>query len=579
MPTLQPLLTRKFGSSFKKLIKFDILPHILQFFIHLKAVLATLEIQTKDKLFMKPAKGSLIILCMTLGVITLLFWVAESPTPLLPPLIALALLALTQSAGWSLLAGSLAGVLLIGNGSSFLAPVQLLSDHLWPSLASPWHWSALLFTLLLAAFAAIVERSGALASLLQHWSRDEKSNSGSRLQLSIVGLGFVCFFDGLANALMLGRVGRSLADQAQVSREKLAYLVDTTSSAVACVAFLSTWSVFQLTLIASELKGSAFDGPAYLYFLQSIPTNFYCLGSLLLVFLAARWNWNPPPMSRAQARTASDLPQSSSEQSKPNLRSALGPIAVLVLSVPLSFWILGGGKPFPTSLQDIQTAFATSLGPYALILSGILSIAGAFLFFPGKKQSALHAIPSGIKSILPALIVLLMAWTLGSTLKSLGTGEYLAGLLGKGFPISYLPGATFVLGCLIAFCTGTSWGTMSLLMPLALGTFLSMIGEQHIDPATVASLLPPIIAAVFGGAVFGDHASPFSDTTIVSALACDVTTTAHVTTQLPYALLAASCALLFGYLPIGFGLSPLLASLFPLLAILLAVCLTRKRFS
>ncbi|MGJ8724850.1 MAG: Na+/H+ antiporter NhaC family protein [Roseibacillus sp.] len=527
---------------------------------------------------MKLSKGSLLFFSLILVAILVILFFTERPQPILPPLIALALLALTGRAGLSLLAGSLAGVLLIDASSPITSPIRLLTEHLWPALTSTWHWSALIFTLLLAAFAAIVERSGALAGLLQRWSKTE-SDSSSRLQVSIVGLGLVCFFDGLANALMLGRVGRSLADQAGLSREKLAYLVDTTSSAVACVAFLSTWSVFQLTLIASELEGTPFTEPAYLYFLQSIPTNFYCLGSLLLVFLAARWNWNPPPMDRAKAQVTPKPPTFSTGDNQSNiLRSAIGPIAVLVLSVPLSFWVLGGGKWFPTSLGDIQNAFATSLGPYALLLAGALSILGALAFFPQKKKEALSAIPSGVRSLLPALVVLVMAWTLGSTLSELKTGDYLASLLGDRFQVSYLPGATFILGCLIAFSTGTSWGTMALLMPLALGTFLSMTGEHSLDPATVAPLLPAIIAAVFGGAVFGDHASPFSDTTIVSALACDITTTRHVATQLPYALLASGCAVLFGYLPIGLGLTPSLASLLPLVAIGLVVYSTRKRW-
>ena len=528
---------------------------------------------------MKPSKGSLLFFSAILMAIVALLLIAEEPQPILPPFIALAFLALTGRAGLSLLIGSLAGVLLINAGSPWASPVRLLTHHLLPSLTSTWHWSSLIFTLLLAAFAAIVERSGALASLLQKWCKGGSSDPSSRLQVSIVGLGLVCFFDGLANALMLGRVGRSLADQAGLSREKLAYLVDTTSSAVACVAFLSTWSVFQLTLIRAELADSPFTEPAYLYFLKSIPSNFYCLGSLLLVLLAARWNWNPPPMKSAQARRPKETNHSNlvNNQST-SLKAAIGPIAILLLSVPLSFWLLGGGKWFPTSLQDIQNAFATSLGPYALLLAGVISILGALAFFPYPKKEAFAAIPSGVRSILPALIVLVMAWTLGSTLSELKTGEHLASLLGDGFQVAFLPGATFILGCLIAFSTGTSWGTMALLMPLALGTFLSMIGERSLDPALVAPLLPAIIAAVFGGAVFGDHASPFSDTTIVSALACDVTTTRHVATQLPYAFLAAGCAVLFGYLPIGLGIPPLLAGLLSLIAISLVVFLTRQRW-
>lgn len=525
-----------------------------------------------------PKRGSIILFLTTLSAIAILAFTVDSSPPLLPPLVALACLSLSRSAGLSLFVGSLFGVLLIGNGPAYLSPMRWVNSHLWPALTSSWHWSALAFTLLLAAFAAIVERSGALARLLQTWSRSGTASPASRFQVSIVGLGLLCFFDGLANALMLGRVGRTLADQARVSREKLAYLVDTTSSAVACVAFISTWSVFQLSLISEELAEAPFTTPAYVLFLQSIPTNFYCLSSLLLAFLAARWNWNPAPMNRTVPQPIDNDAEDFVANSPLPFRAAFGPIAVLLLSVPLSFWILGGQKLLPSSLDDIQKAFATDLGPYALLLAGLFSILGAIAFFPKEKgtEKALAAIPRGVGSVAPALIVLIMAWTLGSTLRELGTGTYLANLLADHFPIHFLPLLTFLLGCLIAFSTGTSWGTMALLMPLALGTFLSAISEQNIPPSEVSHLLPPIIAAVFGGAVFGDHASPFSDTTIVSALACDVTTTTHVATQLPYALLAASFSILFGYLPIGLGLSPGLSAPLPLIITFLFVLIARR---
>ncbi len=526
---------------------------------------------------MKPSATSLTFCSLTVGLIGLLFLVVDSPQPLLPPLISLALIALTGSAGWSLFLGSLSAVLLIGGSSPILAPWRLVTEHLGPALTSPWHWSALVFTILLAAFAAIIERSGALASLLYKWTAKDASLAGKRFQTSIVSLGLICFFDGLASALMLGRVGSGLADRTGVSREKLAYLVDTTSSAVACVAFLSTWSVFQLMLISNELAQSPFSEPAYLLFLKSIPSNFYCLSSLLLVFLAARWNWNPPPMAKASPRKLAVQNKDNQQEVKP--LAALAPVLILVLSVPFAFWIVGGQKFFPTSTHDIQSAFATDRGPYALLLAGLITLAGAITFFPGKRKKAFTSIPRAIGNLLPALVVLLMAWTLGSTLSALRTGEFLANLLGDDFTLSYLPGATFILGCLVAFCTGTSWGTMALLMPLSLATFLSLASEQNLAPTEIAPLLPPLIAAVFGGAVFGDHASPFSDTTIISALACGVSTTSHVVTQLPYAALAAGCALLFGYLPLGIGLTPWLVALLPLIAVFLIVMLTRKRFA
>lgn len=506
---------------------------------------------------------------------------APATRPVWPPLVAVALLFLTRSAVFALLAGAFTGVLLLG-GPVWQAPGELVTAHLLPTVFSPWHWAALAFTLLLAAFAAIIERSGALASLLQKLTlRRAGSQKGlggaARLQLSIVAMGFVCFFDGIANALMLGRVGRKLADQENVSREKLAYLVDTTSSAVACLAFLSTWTVTQLTLITESVTATPYAEPSYLLFLKSIPTNFYCLGSLLLVVLSASWNWNPPPMSRAQP-----LPQQAKEPSEvtPNpLRSALGPILVLLLSVPLSFWILGSDKIVPSSVREIQDAFNTSKGPYALLLAGFLSLLGALLFYPGTKRSALAAIPSGVASIVPALGVLVLAWTLGSALEALETGRFLAGLLGNDFPFRLLPCAVFLLACLISFSTGTSWGTMGLLMPIALGTVISLASGDGLSAGEVSAVIAATIGAVFGGAVFGDHASPFSDTTIVSALACDVSTTAHVATQLPYALLAAILAIGLGYLPFAIGLPAPVTMLLTLAGIIATVALTRKKFT
>lgn len=504
-----------------------------------------------------------------------------STLPIWPPLVAVSLLFLTRSAVLALLAGASAGVLLLG-GVWWQAPIALVGNHLLPTVLSPWHWSALIFTLLLASFAAVIERSGALAFLLQKltWRRPgsaKRPDGGARLQLSVVALGFVCFFDGLANALMLGRVGRKLADQQGVSREKLAYLVDTTSSAVACLAFLSTWTVTQLTLISESIAETSYAEPSYLLFLKSIPSNFYCLGSLLLVVLSAAWSWNPPPMSRAQPLPGQQM--ATDAGSSHPLRSALAPILILLLSVPLSFWLLGSDKAVPGSLKDVQEAFNTSKGPSALLLAGTISLVGALLCFPGRKLLGLAAIPAGIISILPALGVLVLAWTLGSTLQSLETGRYLAGLLGADFPLRLLPCAVFLLGCLISFSTGTSWGTMGLLMPIALGTVVSLASESPVPNAEVSAVLATTIGAVFGGAVFGDHASPFSDTTIVSALACDISTTAHVATQLPYALLAALLAITLGYLPFAMGLPAPAAMLLTLLGLVSAVTLTRKKFS
>ncbi|MEM9080154.1 MAG: Na+/H+ antiporter NhaC family protein [Verrucomicrobiota bacterium] len=503
---------------------------------------------------------------------------APQLSPLAPPLFGLACLLLSRSTIAGLFAGSLLGVALLPH-SFWDIPWLWLSKHAFPSLQNSWHLSSIAFTLQLAAFAAILERSGALHSLLARWNSGQASRE--KFQLSIIAIGFICFFDGLANALMLGRVGSRLADQVRVTREKLAYLVDTTSSAIACIAFLSTWSVFQLNLINEALKDSSVTTPAYLLFLQSIPANFYCLLSLVLAILSARYNWNPPPMSNARPqpilKTGLQTPPISSRP----LLSALGPLLILLLSVPLAFWLLGrpNAHLLPRSFEDLQLAMATNKGPLALILAGSIALLGAIVFFNGPRKLTIPASLNGIRSILPAIIVLLLAWTLNSTLTELKTGQLIAQSLGESLDIRFLPVGVFLAGCFISFSTGSSWGTMTLLMPLALGTALAMGDSQQLPQNELQSVILPVIGAVFGGAVFGDHASPFSDTTIVSSIACQIETTSHVLTQLPYALLAGTFAITFGYLPFAFGLPIWLGLLTSTVAVFLVVRTTKKRFA
>lgn len=516
-----------------------------------------------------------IALAALLGVGFVLF--RENSIPFLPPLLALGLLLVTRSAIFALSCASIVASAL--HAKSVLEGISTwFSDHLIGSLASSWHLSALVFTLQLAAFAAILEHSGAISHLLKRWVG--KGRASSRFQLSIMGLGLLCFFDGLANALMLGRVGRKLADQVGVSREKLAYLVDTTSSAVACIAFLSTWSVFQLTQIHDGLADSSIQTPAYQIFLQSIPLNFYCLTSLVLAALAAFWNWNPPPMNQRKARSLETPPTQEENSEDFSLLAALGPIAALILSVPFAFWILGRPDSlWPSSWKDIQVAFSTSKGPQALVLAGFISIAAALLWSPGPRKAAFPAMLSGVRSVLPALAVLALAWTLGSTLSALETGPALANLIGDQLSPAFLPLAIFITASLVAFSTGTSWGTMSLLMPLALATLFSLPETNTLSPDALQTIVAATVAAVFGGAVFGDHSSPFSDTTIVSALACGVSTTSHVATQLPYALVASFTSILFGYLPFALGAPPLVTTLASITIIVVIVTLTRARFA
>jgi len=504
---------------------------------------------------------------------------ADSPLRLAwPPLLALALVFLTHRAALGLFLAGLAGCLLLAHGHPVEAARLWISDHAWPTLFGSWtpdaplsllpkqwhlwHLGALLFTLLLGALAAVLERGGGLLHILR---RDSEAGptAQKRFLTSVFGLGILCFFDGLANSLMVGRVARGICDRLRIPRAALAYLVDTTSSAVACVAILSTWIAVQLSLIQDGIAELPLDTSAYLLFLSSIPHNYYCLFALALAFLTIRRAWWIGPMAKSPLADASPHPETATIAP---LSRALIPIAVLALSILLFYYFLHPFYPpsegtlpprFPITLDGIQSSLGSNAGPAAFVLGSALALLVAALLFPKARRAELPtAIREGSFQILPSLLVLLMAWIFGSVIKAQGTADLLAHTLGSHVALPLFPAAVFLAACLTSFVSGTSWGTMALLMPLALPVLGPMAEAQEITPAALATLVPSVIAAVFGGAVFGDHCSPFSDTTIVSALACGISTPQHTVTQLPYALLTAAVALILGYGLESIGLAP-----------------------
>jgi Na+/H+ antiporter NhaC len=508
-----------------------------------------------------------LVLALVLVVVT---WPVVVAPPALglywPAMVALIIVFSTHRAALGLAAAGLSGCLLLAGGHPLGTVLSWATDHAWPSLTSSWHLGAIVFTLLLGGFAAILEKGGGLLPLLQ---RSGATDSAARPFLTgVFGLGILCFFDGLANSLMVGRVARPIADRLRVPRALLAYVVDTTSSAVACIAFISTWISVQLTLINDGIATLGIDEPAYLLFLRSIPYNFYCLFALILAFLTIRRDWRIGPMAKAPSHPPSGPAALRAAEAHRDATvrpwRALIPIAVLLLAIPVCYYLLHTGPEvaprLPITLPKIQDALGSNAGPLAFTIGSGIALLAAALCAPGSQRRELpRTIGRGAGQLAPALGVLVLAWILGSVLKSLGTAEHLAGALGNSLPIATLPAAVFVLGCVMSFVSGTSWGTMALLMPLALPALGPMAAAQSASPELVAQLAPAVVAAVFGGAVFGDHCSPFSDTTIVSSLACGITTPEHTITQLPYALMAAGTALGIGYLLTAFVLSPWIA--------------------
>jgi Na+/H+ antiporter NhaC len=494
-----------------------------------------------------------------------------------PPVVALAAILATRRALFGLLAGGYAGAVLLVGGNPWEAYLAVGRDHLAPSLTSPWKLGAVAFTLVLGGFAAVLEVGGGFAALL-HRLTGPRRDPSRRFQYGVLGLGLLCFFDGLANSMMVGRVARRAADRCGVSRVKLAYLVDSTSSAVACVALVSTWIAFQLSMIESAFAAAGQTVNPYAVFLRSLPYNFHCWLTLVLLPLAIVWRFEPGPMRGYEdaARAAASL-ATASEESSPEQRgsaSALVPLGVLLLSFLGGFVVLGSPRPvWPLDREKLVAAFGSDAGPLVLVLAGLIATVAAALLLPGARisgrwSSAARAFGRGVQTMSGPVLILLAAWILGSVVSALGTAELLASLATQSGALWLLPLAVFVSGALVSFATGTSWGTMGLLFPLTVPA--AAAAGAHLDPASLSTLLDVVVAAVFSGAVFGDHCSPFSDTTIVTSIACEVEPHDHVRTQLPYALITATVAALLGFLPAGLGAPPWL-SLLAGVAVLAAV--------
>lgn len=476
-----------------------------------------------------------------------------------PSLVALLVVVLSRSAFVGLLSGAVSGALLISQGNPLDSVTYLITQQFLPIFQSSWKLSAVAFTLILGGFVALVEVGGGLQALVRRLLGDGRAPA-KRMQLTVFGMGLLVFFDGLANTMLIGRLLRSAADRCGVSRVKLAYLADATGSAVACLAFVSTWIAFQLSMIRQGYEAVGLEVSAYSLFFRSLPMNFYCWFALGMALVCVLRRFNPGPMGRYEQEAVSSFVETSDmERNAPRAHwlMALLPIAVLTLSIPVLSYVIGADSLWPFNLSKFATAYGAAENhvPLILVAASVIAALTAALFVKlGPVQVSVSPVfISGVRDLLKPVAILLAAWLLGGVISNLGAAEVISSALTGNIPLACLPLVIFLAGAAISFSTGTSWGTMGVLMPLAIPVVFTLAGEGM--DAERDRLIVAAIGAVFSGAVFGDHCSPFSDTTIVASIAAGVEPFDHVRTQLPFALITAACAILFGFLPLGYGLS------------------------
>lgn len=490
-------------------------------------------------------------------------WLGLPLAPIWPSVVALGAVFATRNVLGGLLAGAVAGSLLLMEGRIWRVPLDLVEAHFLPSFSSPWKTGAIVFTLLLGGFVHLLERGGVLQRLLGGLLRGQ---SPRKVEAGAAAFGLLCFFDGLANSLMVGRIFRPMAARAGVSRLRLAWIVDTTSAAVACLAVISTWIAYQLAMIREgyALADRLDEVAPYSLFFASIPHNYYAWFALVLMAYAIARQWNFGPMRRMAAL---EEPDTFAEEAQLGTggglwRAAL-PVTALLGIVFVGIYVDGVAASaealFPVTGSKLAAAFSAANVPAVLIVASAVGAFLAWLFLPraalAEGETAGGVFMAGMLQLFGPALILVMAWMLSSTLGALGAADYLGEVLGDRVSPHLFPVMVFLVGALVAFTTGTSWGTMGLLMPLAIPMAFQIAG------AGAAELMPVVVGAVFSGAVFGDHCSPISDTTLVSSLACGVDPMDHVQTQLPYALLAASGAALIGFPLAGWAMGQWAAAL------------------
>lgn len=486
---------------------------------------------------------------------------------IIPPIIAIVMVLITRKVLLSLGSGIIAGTLLVAGFS----PIESIVT-LWKSITvSFWVWddgvlnsgniNIMLFILLLGIITAFVSLSGGSRAFAEWAVRHIKTKRSAKL-LTVV-LGISIFVDDYFNALAVGQISRPITDKHKISRAKLAYFIDSTSAPICVISPISSWGAYLIGLLGIIFGGAAVSYSPLSAFVLMAPMNFYVVATLAMVFFFAWTNLDFFEMKKHEKLAVEtgqlfdpkkEIPGQLKEEfpvhSHGKVFDLAGPILTLVV-VTLLMMVLTG---YNASVADgiavtIWSIFENTNVPFSLLIGGIVGTALAVTLYGLKMNKNETATPalmgtallSGMKAMLPAVLILILAWGLTDLIDKLDTGLYLSDVVAKAnLPIAFLPVIMFVLAGLMAFSTGTSWGSFGILLPIA--------GKIMLDASP--ELLLPALAAVLAGAVFGDHCSPISDTTILSSTGAGCNHIDHVTTQLPYALISAGIAAA-GYVILG----------------------------
>jgi len=494
---------------------------------------------------------------------------------LTPPLIAIVVALTLRSVIPALLLGIWVGAAALKSfapSGIFEGLLDSLQIFVVGALADADHAAIILFSMMIGGMVGIITRNGGMTKIVMALVRRAKTAVGG--QVAVWMMGIMIFFDDYSNTLVVGNTARPMTDQLKISREKLAYIVDSTAAPVVCIALITTWIGYEVGLIDAALKGiPEITQPAYSVFLQPIPYSFYPILAVLFVLAVAATGRDFGPMYKAELRArrgqvspvdAGDSPSLQGDKLEPKpgvpMRAINGyvPLVVLIVSLLAGMYVTGEGETL-TDIAGSADAYKAMLWASLLgaITAAVMTIAQRIL----TANETVDAWFGGVRAMLFAMIVLVLAWSLSSVTEALHTADYLVSILADTLPVALVPAAVFILSAITAFTTGTSWGAMGILMPLVIPLCWAVMKVNGMDTPEDMHILYSAIACNLAGAVWGDHCSPISDTTVLSSMASGCDHIEHVRTQMPYAILVGTVAVVIGTVPGGYGFPPLFSLL------------------
>ncbi len=460
---------------------------------------------------------------------------------IIPPIVAIVLAIWSRQVLFSLFIGLALGWIIIEDG--FFIGLLASVDALVNVFASAGNTRTVIFTLLIGSLIQLIRFSGGVHGFVHRiqQSVQKSSRPGRKLQVTAGIAGFLIFIESNISILTVGTIFRPLFDRFGISKEKLAYIVDS-SSAPSCILFpVNAWGAYIMGLLV------AFEGiPPLKTLVYSIPFNFYPIITLILLFFVTFRNKNIGPMRKFESQS-NNIPEENNldTDKKGNHWNMLLPILMMILSMPL-FLIYTGWDATSTDpvAHRIWTAIGNGSGSLSVLLAVTLAWVFAGVMYAVQKKITLKAFTDesfkGMGDMIQMALLMVMAFALGSLCNELGTGTYVASLTAQWIFPPLIPAIIFVTSCAIAFSTGTSWGTFAIMLSIALPISLELGINTYV-----------MVAAVLGGGVFGDHCSPISDTTLIASVATGSDHIDHVRTQLPYAMISGAISLVF-YLIVGF---------------------------